>query len=67
MKGGMKILRQEINIFDLLNKINECQQNYYEHILRMPTDLIPLRLFDYDPKGRLTWGSEWAGRLNPCR
>jgi hypothetical protein len=30
-------IRQDLNIFNLGKKINYCQQNYFEHILRMPT------------------------------
>jgi hypothetical protein len=29
---------QELNIFCLHEKINESQQNYYEHISRMPAE-----------------------------
>jgi hypothetical protein len=30
-------------MFDLCEEMNECRQNYYEHILRMPIDRIPRR------------------------
>jgi hypothetical protein len=32
--------------------INECQQNDSEHILKMPTNQILQKLFDYHPEGR---------------
>jgi hypothetical protein len=39
-------------IFNLGEKIKEYQQNYFEHILRMPTYWIPWKIFNYHPKGR---------------
>jgi hypothetical protein len=47
-------IRQELNtsIFELQEKINKCQQNYYEHILRMPTNQMLCKLFNYHPEGR---------------
>jgi hypothetical protein len=33
-------IRREINIFNLGDKVKECQQNYLEHILRMPTEVL---------------------------
>jgi hypothetical protein len=45
-------IRQELNIFGLYEKINECQQNYSEHNLRMTTNQILQKLFDYLPEGR---------------
>jgi hypothetical protein len=30
-------IRQNLKIFTLREKIKECQQNYFENILRMPT------------------------------
>jgi hypothetical protein len=34
-------VRQELNIFSLGEKVEEYQQNYLEHILRMQTYRIP--------------------------
>jgi hypothetical protein len=45
-------IRQDLKIFSLGNKIKEYQQNYFEHILRMPTYRIPWKIFNYHPKGR---------------
>jgi hypothetical protein len=42
----------EINIFELRENINEYQQIYYEHILRIPTDRISRKPFHCHPKGR---------------
>jgi hypothetical protein len=36
-----KDIRQELNIFKLGGKVKEYQHNYLEHILRMPTNLLP--------------------------
>jgi hypothetical protein len=33
-------------------KKNGCQQNYSEHILKMPTNQILRKLFDYQPARR---------------
>jgi hypothetical protein len=44
-----KIIRQELNIFDIRNNY-ECRRNYYEHISTMPIDRIPRKLCDYQPK-----------------
>jgi hypothetical protein len=45
-------IKQNFNIFSLGEKIREYQQNYFEHILRMPTHRIPRKMFNYHPKGR---------------
>jgi hypothetical protein len=45
-------IRQELNIFNLGEKVKEYQHNYKEHILRMPTYRIHRTLFDYRPTGR---------------
>jgi hypothetical protein len=45
-------IRQNLKIFNLGRKIREYQQNYFEHILRMPTYRIPRKIFNYHPKGR---------------
>jgi hypothetical protein len=39
-------------MFSLVDKIKEYNQNYFEHILRMPTYRIPRKIFSYRPKGR---------------
>jgi hypothetical protein len=44
--------RQNLKIFNLGQKIKEYQQNYFKHILRMPTNRIPWEVFNYHPKGR---------------
>jgi hypothetical protein len=44
--------RREVNIFNLGDKVKECQQNYLEHILRMPTNRIHRKLFTHRLKGR---------------
>jgi hypothetical protein len=44
--------RQELNIFNLGEKVKEYEQNYLEHVISVPTNLIPRKLFDYHPKGR---------------
>lgn len=44
--------RQELNIYDLCEKTNEYQQNYYKHILGTPTDQIPWKRLSYNPEGR---------------
>jgi hypothetical protein len=45
-------IRQNLKIFNLRQKIREYQQNYFEHILRMPTYRMPRKIFNYHPKGR---------------
>jgi hypothetical protein len=40
-----------LKIFSLGEKIRKYQQNYFEHILRMPTYLIRRKIFNYHPKG----------------
>jgi hypothetical protein len=45
-------IKQDLNIVDLGEKIKEYQQNYFEHILTMPTYRIPWKLFDCNPNGR---------------
>jgi hypothetical protein len=45
-------IRQNLKIFSLGQKIREYQQNYLEHILRIPTYLIRRKIFNYHPKGR---------------
>jgi hypothetical protein len=66
-------IRQELNIFNLGEKVKEYQQNYLEHILRMTTYRILWKLFDYYPKGRRErdqppkrWRSEQVQRPKPC-
>jgi hypothetical protein len=52
---GKKIstdIRQELNIFKLGENVKEYQQNYLGHILRMATNLLPRKLFDYHPSFR---------------
>jgi hypothetical protein len=44
-------MRQNLKVFNLGEKIKEYQQNYFEHILRMPTYRIPGKIFNYHPKG----------------
>jgi hypothetical protein len=45
-------IRQNLKIFNIGGKIKEYQHNYFEDILRMPTYLIPRKIFNYHPKGR---------------
>jgi hypothetical protein len=45
-------IRQDLKIFILGETVKEHQQNYSEHILRMPTYRIPWKIFGYHPKGR---------------
>jgi hypothetical protein len=45
-------IRQNLKIFNLGEKIREYQQNYFEHILSMPTYRIPRKIFNYHLKGR---------------
>jgi hypothetical protein len=44
-------IKRETQIFNLGEKVKEHQQNYLQHILRMPTYRIPQKLSDYHPKG----------------
>jgi hypothetical protein len=44
-------IRQDLNIFSLGDEVKEYQQNYLEHISRMPTNRNPGKLFDCHPKG----------------
>jgi hypothetical protein len=37
-------------MFKPTEKINEYQQNYFDHILNMPTYRISRKVFDYHPK-----------------
>jgi hypothetical protein len=39
-------------MFNLEEKTKEYQQNYFEHILRLPTYRIPRKMFKYHTKGR---------------
>jgi hypothetical protein len=45
-------IRQNLIILNIGGKIREYQQNYFEHILRMPTYRIPRKIFNYHLKGR---------------
>jgi hypothetical protein len=45
-------IRQNRKIFNLGEKIREYQQNYFEHILGMPTYQVPQKIFSYHSKGR---------------
>jgi hypothetical protein len=47
-----KKINKNLKIFNLGQKIKEYQQNYFKHILRMPTNRIPWEVFNYHPKGR---------------
>jgi hypothetical protein len=49
-------ITQHLKIFNLGQKIREYKQNYFEHILRMPTYRIPWKIFNYHPKGRRDQG-----------
>jgi hypothetical protein len=49
-------IKQELCIFNLGEKVKECRENHSEHVLRMPTNQIPLKLFDQHPKGRRETG-----------
>jgi hypothetical protein len=50
-KGNIDI-RHDLKIFNLEEKVKEYQENYFEHILRMPTYRIPPKILNYHPKGR---------------
>jgi hypothetical protein len=59
------VMRQELNISNPAEKVKEYQQNYVEHILRMPTYRIPRKLFDCHRKGRRERGQRpkiWKGQ-----
>ncbi|KAJ4441949.1 hypothetical protein ANN_11813, partial [Periplaneta americana] len=45
-------IRDELNIFNLNNKIKEYQEKYYEHVQRMPEYRIPKKILEYKPKGK---------------
>jgi hypothetical protein len=46
------IIRRDLNVFSRREKIKECQQNYFEQVIRMLAYRIPRNMFDYCPKGR---------------
>jgi hypothetical protein len=54
-------IRQNLKIFNLGEKIRECQQKYFEHILIMPTYRIPTKIFNCHPNGRCR--SQWPRGL----
>ncbi|KAJ4450851.1 hypothetical protein ANN_02282 [Periplaneta americana] len=49
-------IRDELNIFNLNNKIKEYQEKYYEHIQRMPEYRNPKKILEYKPKGKTDRG-----------
>jgi hypothetical protein len=55
-------IRQDLNIFNLREKINACQQHYYKKILRMQTDRITRKPLDYHTKERRERGPSLRDR-----
>jgi hypothetical protein len=49
-------IRQELNIFNLGENVNEYHQNYLEHILIISNNRIPWKLSENHPKGRRARG-----------
>jgi hypothetical protein len=49
-------ITQELNIFNLGQKVKENQRKYVEHILIIPTYRVLRKLFDYRSKGRQETG-----------
>jgi hypothetical protein len=45
-------IMQNLKICNIEEKIKKYQQNYFEHILRIPSYQIPRKIFNYHPKGR---------------
>jgi hypothetical protein len=58
-------IRHNFKIFSLGEKIRKYQQNYFEHILRMPTYLICMKMFNYHPKGRRDRGRPQMRWMDP--
>jgi hypothetical protein len=42
--------RQNLKIFNLIEKIREYQHNYFKHIPRIPAYRMPQNIFNYHPK-----------------
>ena len=56
----------EIQITGILDKIDECRWNWFQHLQRMPQNQIPLKSYYYRPQGRRTIGrlkKRWRERL----
>ena len=44
-------IRKELNVFRLVDKIKEYQQNWRDHLERLPEHRIPKVILDYKPRG----------------
>jgi len=48
--------RRELQITDILDKIDEYRRNWLLHLQRIPQNRIPLKSYHYRPQGRRTIG-----------
>jgi hypothetical protein len=58
--------RRELQITDILDKIDEYRRNWSQHLQRMPQNRIPLKSYHYIRKGRRTIGrpkKRWEEQL----
>jgi len=59
-------IRRELQITDILDKIDEYRRNWFQHLQRMPQNRIPLKSYHYRPQGRRTIGrpkKRWREQL----
>jgi hypothetical protein len=54
-----QIIRQELNIFNILNKVTKYQRNYFCHLGKMDESRFITRFYQYSLKGM------GRGRCNP--
>ena len=59
-------IRQELNIFKLIDKIAQYRNNWRDHVDRMTEDRIPKIIMNYKPKGKRNIGrplKRWSQQL----
>lgn len=59
-------IRKELNITAITDTISTYRNNWYEHVLRMPNNRLPQRVFNYNPGGKRDLGrprKRWRDQL----
>ncbi|PSN31081.1 hypothetical protein C0J52_25365 [Blattella germanica] len=61
-------IRTKLNITPILDTIKNYRNNWHAHVLRMPYNRLPQRIYHYRPDGRRDIGrprKRWKDQLSP--
>ncbi|PSN35209.1 hypothetical protein C0J52_26441 [Blattella germanica] len=61
-------IRTKLNKTPILDTIKNCRNKWHEHVLIMPYNRLPQRIFYYRPDGRRDIGrprKRWKDQLSP--